>query len=84
MWLSLPVLSFAPLWCRQYCAAWPPPTWPDKSELKRIGLEFLRLTGGNLTGWCGMYVYFASFFLHCCLLLLSVRQDPLLFGCHSG
>lgn len=62
----------------------PPLTWPDKSERKRIGLEFSRLTGGNLTGWHGMYVYFASLFLHFCFLLLSVGRDPLWFGRSSG
>lgn len=40
----------------------PPPTWPNKMERKRIGIDFSRLTGGNLAGWRGMYVYCSSLF----------------------
>eukprot|EP00168_Porphyra_purpurea_P016511 TRINITY_DN5373_c0_g1_i1.p1 TRINITY_DN5373_c0_g1~~TRINITY_DN5373_c0_g1_i1.p1 ORF type:complete len:180 (-),score=3.43 TRINITY_DN5373_c0_g1_i1:80-619(-) len=37
--------------CRR---ALPAPAWPDKSERKKIGLDFSQLTGGNHAAWRGL------------------------------
>lgn len=34
----------------------PKPVWPDVAERRQIGRDFARLTGGNASGWAGLYV----------------------------
>lgn len=37
-------------------AGLPKPHWPSAAERRQIGHDFARLTGGNATGWSGLYV----------------------------
>lgn len=36
----------------------PAPAWPGSAEREQISVDFSRLTGGNSTGWKGLYVRF--------------------------
>lgn len=42
------------------CVNLPAPTWPGRDERQQICMDFFRLTGGNLAGWRGLYVFMRS------------------------
>lgn len=42
------------------CVNLPAPTWPGRDERQQICMDFSRLTGGNLAGWRGLYVFMRS------------------------